>query len=120
MIPSYRRQRLFRHRARLRISSLSRCFDAGRILRVLEMSTTLAALQIGNAPAGPMAQADPSRSLSFAFGTALPVQGFGYRPVDDLSTSADGRCPKAFREGTRGARGWRSAIYGDLPGQRLG
>src|SRR6266851_9668093 len=68
----------------------------------------------------PTAQADPSRSLSLAFGTALPVQGFGYRPVDDLSASADGRCPKAFREGTRGGRGWRSAIYGDLPGQRLG
>src|SRR5437899_12377347 len=31
-----------------------------------------------------MSPVDPSRSLSFAFGTAL-VQGFGYRPVDDLS-----------------------------------
>src|SRR5258708_33064668 len=30
------------------------------------------------------------------------VQGFGSRPVDDLSASGDGRCPKAFREGTRG------------------
>src|SRR5277367_262360 len=30
------------------------------------------------------------------------VQGFGYRPVDDLSAGAEGRCPKAFREGTRG------------------
>src|SRR5467141_631587 len=44
---------------------------------------------------------DPCRSLIFAFGTALPVQGFGYRPVDDLSASGDGRCPKASCAGFR-------------------
>src|SRR6267143_1938326 len=33
------------------------------------------------------------------------VQGVGYRPVDDLSASADGRGPKASREGDGGARG---------------
>src|ERR1700730_13515996 len=62
----------------------------------------------------------PKRSAPGVDGHTATVQGFGYRPVDDLSASADGRCPKAFREGTRGGRGWRSAIYGDLPGQRLG
>src|ERR1700682_4169165 len=47
--------------------------------------------------------------------SSAAVQGFGYRPVDDLSASADGRCPKAFREGTRGGAGlavcylWRFA-----------
>src|SRR5439155_1676101 len=30
------------------------------------------------------------------------VKGFGYRPVDDLSAGAEGRCPKASKEGTRG------------------
>jgi len=47
---------------------------------------------------------------------ASVVQGFGHRPVDDLSASADGRCPKAFREGTRGGRGWRSAILWGFAG----
>src|ERR1700682_3669224 len=38
-------------------------------------------------------------------GSTNTVQGFGYRPVDDLSARAYGRGPKACREGTRGGAG---------------
>src|SRR5713226_6076905 len=44
--------------------------------------------------------------------TTGDVQGFGYRPVDDLSASAEGRCPKAFREGTRGVRRAACRLWG--------
>src|SRR5205823_10559827 len=41
--------------------------------------------------------------------TRTLVKGFGYRPVDDLSAGAEGRCPKASKEGTRGG------LAGGLP-----
>jgi hypothetical protein len=37
------------------------------------------------------------------------VKGFGYRLVADLSAGAEGRCPKASKEGTRGG------VAGGLP-----
>ena len=43
------------------------------------------------------------------------VKGFGCRPIRDLSAGAEGRRPKASREGTRGG-GRAVAVYGDLIG----
>jgi hypothetical protein len=46
-------------------------------------------------------------------------EGFRMPARRDLSARAEGRRPKASQEGTRGALGGRSAVYGDLMGRRL-
>jgi hypothetical protein len=68
---------------------------------------------------GPLSETGSGRSAAAA-GTAVHVQGFGYRPVDDLSVSAEGRCPKAFREGTRGGGGGGLLSMGICRGSVLG
>src|SRR5580658_8570884 len=50
----------------------------------------------------PHLDSTPSRRSSCEPSMPAVVQGFGYRPINDLSAGAAGRCPKAFREGTRG------------------
>ena len=50
------------------------------------------------------AAVDPSRPLSFRAGNGSSCEGFRMPASCDLSTGAEGRRPKACREGTRGGR----------------